>query len=199
MVAFLRNAATTGIVASMPEIFSLCDWIAALLFAGALAMTALTHKEHRAAIIMIWAATALFLVRWGVWAMMTDRPWYIRMTIGALTGGFLFAAIPAAIAWIKAQPTEAAEKDSPPAPDDKKDSLKSKMGNDNTIVGAPIPNQMGDGNTIVGPTDGNGNTLFNKGGTAIGKGACADSTSVAIGSGALAGKCEKSEKSDKPK
>jgi len=67
------------------------------------------------------------------------------------------------------------------------------MGDDNTVVNVPNPPEsMGNGNTIVGPTDSSGSTIYNKGGTAIGKGACADSTSVAIGAGALAGQCAQS-------
>lgn len=68
---------------------------------------------------------------------------------------------------------------------------KSKIGNDNTLVDVPIPMNMGDGNTIVNTHEANGNTLLTRGGTAIGKGACADPTSVAIGTGANAGACAK--------
>lgn len=61
-------------------------------------------------------------------------------------------------------------------------------GTNNTLVGSvsngPI---IGDGNTIVGATDANGNTVLNHGGTAIGRGATADSTSIAIGANARAG------------
>ncbi|HEX4077486.1 MAG TPA: Druantia anti-phage system protein DruA [Rhizomicrobium sp.] len=64
-----------------------------------------------------------------------------------------------------------------------------KIGNDNTTVGVPVPPSMGNGNTFVGPTDSNGTTMHNKGGIAIGNGACADSTSVAIGAHANAGQC----------
>ncbi|MGD0793325.1 MAG: hypothetical protein ABR920_16270 [Terriglobales bacterium] len=71
----------------------------------------------------------------------------------------------------------------------KKTSPRPQIGNDNTLVNVPIPPSMGDGNTFVGPTDANGNTIYNKGGTAIGKDACADSSSVAIGAGANAGSC----------
>jgi hypothetical protein len=46
---------------------------------------------------------------------------------------------------------------------------------------------MGNGNTIIGPTDSRGNTIINRGGTAIGNGATADPTSIAIGAGAHAG------------
>jgi len=64
----------------------------------------------------------------------------------------------------------------------------SSLGDNNTVVNAPVPLGMGSGNTIVGPTDSRG-TIFDKGGTAIGAGACADPSSVAIGAGANAGAC----------
>lgn len=70
-----------------------------------------------------------------------------------------------------------------------------RMGSDNTILNAPLPTNMGDGNTIVGATDASGNTTFNKGGTAIGRGACADSTSIAIGAGAGGGNCSRPDPS----
>ncbi len=61
------------------------------------------------------------------------------------------------------------------------------IGSDNTYVGeGPVP-AMGDGNTIYTLADANGSVLLNRGGTAIGAGARADSTSVAVGAGALGG------------
>lgn len=61
------------------------------------------------------------------------------------------------------------------------------IGSDNTYVGeGPVP-RMGDGNTIYTLADANGNVIVNRGGTAIGAGARADSTSVAVGAGALGG------------
>lgn len=80
-----------------------------------------------------------------------------------------------------------------PQPERKKKTLqhppltKPQIGSDNTLVNVPIPPSLGDGNTFIGPTDANGNTIYNKGGTAIGKDACADPTSIAIGAGANAG------------
>jgi hypothetical protein len=62
-----------------------------------------------------------------------------------------------------------------------------RIGNENTYVGAGPAPSMGDGNTIYTLTDPNGNVLINKGGTAIGAGAQADNTSVAIGARALSG------------
>lgn len=65
-------------------------------------------------------------------------------------------------------------------------------GSDNTFVGRVDPGvaarlARGSRNTIAGPTDDRRNTMF-VGGTAIGAGATADQSSVAIGSGAHAGR-----------
>ncbi len=61
-------------------------------------------------------------------------------------------------------------------------------GADNTIVGnVPIRSVTGSGNTVVGATDSHGNTILNRGGVAIGNGARADSTSIAIGAHAGSG------------
>ena len=60
-------------------------------------------------------------------------------------------------------------------------------GSNNTTVGRiPFSAINGNGNTFVGATDDRGNTII-RGGTAIGQGATADPTSVAIGAGAHAG------------
>jgi hypothetical protein len=84
----------------MADIFSAADWVAALLFAGALAMTALSDKELRAAKLFVWIAVVLCMARWGVWAVITDSAWPIRAVVGALMGGFVFAAVPSAFQWI---------------------------------------------------------------------------------------------------
>lgn len=60
------------------------------------------------------------------------------------------------------------------------------IGDDNTIVGNVPPRSMGSRNVIVGPTDDKGDIRLG-GGTAMGYGARADPTSVAVGSGAMAG------------
>jgi hypothetical protein len=62
------------------------------------------------------------------------------------------------------------------------------LGADATAVGnLPTGSRLGDGSTYVGATDANGNTILNRGGTAIGRGATADPTSIAIGANAHAG------------
>lgn len=82
------------------------------------------------------------------------------------------------------------DKASPDTPNGK----PPQIGDNNTIVNATIPESMGSGNTFVGATDPSGNTILNKGGTAIGAGARADETSIAIGAGALGGKREPEQK-----
>jgi hypothetical protein len=87
----------------------------------------------------------------------------------------------------------AKQRSAPPAPKSprRENGQRSSIGNDNTLVGVKPPLSLGSGNTIIGPTDVKGNTILNKGGTAIGKDACADSTGVAVGAGAQAGNCTK--------
>jgi hypothetical protein len=61
-------------------------------------------------------------------------------------------------------------------------------GSDNTAVGNVGDRSIaGDGNTIVGPTDSHGNVILNQGGTAIGNGAVAGPSRIAIGPHANAG------------
>lgn len=60
------------------------------------------------------------------------------------------------------------------------------LGSDNTTYGNVASPTSGSGNTFVGPTDAAGNTVI-RGGTAIGRNAHADPTSVAIGANAGAG------------
>ena len=90
--------------------------------------------------------------------------------------------------------TESKDSHTTKMPRREKATRQAPIGNDNTLVNVPIPKSMGSGNTFVGATDANGNTIINKGGAAIGKGACADPTSIAIGADAHAGKCPAAEK-----
>ena len=114
----------------MADFLYACDWIAALLFAGALAMTALTHKELGAAKLMIWCALALSIIRWTMWAFTTEQPWYYRVLIGAVIGGFLLAAIPASLKWIATREAEVIEPKAPIAqPRKSKTELKIEEAN----------------------------------------------------------------------
>lgn len=92
----------------MADFLYLLDWISGLLFAGALAMTALGSKELMAARLMVWAALIISVMRWSMWGLTTEQPWYVRAAIGAVIGGFLLAAIPAALRWVKAKEAEVA-------------------------------------------------------------------------------------------
>jgi hypothetical protein len=70
----------------------------------------------------------------------------------------------------------------------KASSVGVTLGTDATAVGnLPTGSSLGDGSTYVGATDANGNAILNRGGTAIGHGATADPTSIAIGANAHAG------------
>ena len=61
-----------------------------------------------------------------------------------------------------------------------------RVGDDSVVVG-PMPlGGVGNRSTVVGPVDGSTNTIFNRGGTAIGAGASAAPTGIAIGTGASA-------------
>ncbi|WP_020173628.1 hypothetical protein [Methyloferula stellata] len=92
----------------MADLFTAADWISALIFCAALAMTALSIKEIRLARLLIWIALLICTARWGAWAMITEANWMIRGVVGALMGGFILAAIPAAFHWIKSKDGEAA-------------------------------------------------------------------------------------------
>jgi len=87
----------------MADLLSALDWITALLFAGAIGMTALSQKEIRYARLVVWIATTLFLARWGAWAFMSDQSWIVKAIVGACVGAFVFGAIPPALNWIKSK------------------------------------------------------------------------------------------------
>jgi hypothetical protein len=73
--------------------------------------------------------------------------------------------------------------------DEARNQTAQNIGNNNTIVSAPVPQSMGNNNTIVGGTDQNRNSIINRGGTTIGSKACGDPTSVVIGAGARQAAC----------
>jgi hypothetical protein len=64
--------------------------------------------------------------------------------------------------------------------------LDNSVGDDNVVIGR-APRVLGSGNVIVNTGDAYGNVVI-PGGTAIGRGAWADETSVALGAGAGAGR-----------
>ena len=140
----------------------------------------------------------------------------MRYLLAFIIGGSIFALALATFSWVESnrrehlqnangshfQDSNAAtevKKANSPATEGTKMKTKPKaeqtssrgieLGTDNTIVWKELPtgSKLGNGNTIVGPTDPNGNTIINRGGTAIGTGAMADPTSIAIGAHAHAG------------
>ena len=111
-----------------------------------------------------------------VWAPMSQNHFWqyaIPGIIGAITGAILLIGI----TQIMHRTASAQSTQSP-----------CSAGANNTIVG-DAPCNLGDGNTIINQADANGNVILNRGGTAIGKDACADSSSIAVGAGANAGQC----------
>jgi hypothetical protein len=84
----------------MADLLSVLDWIAALLFAGAIGMIALTPDEIRVANILVWIAAISFGARWIMWAVITEYSWQIRAIVGAIVGAFLLGALPPALNWI---------------------------------------------------------------------------------------------------
>jgi len=85
----------------MSEIFTLLDWVGALLIAGALAMTALTHKEIPAVRNLLLIGAGLTVLRWLMWAFSTDTSWPLRSLAGALIGALLLGALPALWQWAR--------------------------------------------------------------------------------------------------
>jgi hypothetical protein len=84
----------------MADVLSVLDWIAALLFAGAIGLIALTPEEIKVASILVWIAAILFAVRWVMWALITECSWQIRIIVGAVVGAFLFGVLPPSLKWI---------------------------------------------------------------------------------------------------
>jgi hypothetical protein len=113
-----------------------------------------------------------------------NESWLIgaRYVVCAALGIIVFTAAPEVVRWAHggafAQLPAVSPTTTPP-----------QIGNDNTVVNQPVPPNMGNGNTFVGSTDSNGNAIYNGGGTAIGNGACAGPTGVAIGAHAAGGGC----------
>jgi hypothetical protein len=66
-------------------------------------------------------------------------------------------------------------------------NTESSMGSDNVFIGR-VPHRSGSGNVVIDATDAFGHTILNRGGTAVGRGATADESSIAIGAYAMAGR-----------
>ncbi len=85
----------------MADVFTLLDWVGALLLAGALAMVALTHKEMWVARLLLLSGSFLTIIRWAMWSFVTDARWPLRATVGAVLGALLLAAAPALWQWTR--------------------------------------------------------------------------------------------------
>lgn len=108
----------------MDAVLIAADWVSGLLFAGVIGMVAFGSQELSLARLLVILAAAIAAVRWTVWAFTTDSHWGYRLTVGAIIGGFLFTAIPAAVSWIDGRQSALAEterqkgadKKTPPGP-----------------------------------------------------------------------------------
>jgi len=84
----------------MADVLSVLDWIAALLFAGAIGLIALTPDEIKIARVLVWGAALIFSTRWVMWAIVTEQSWQIRAVVGAVCGAFLFSVVPPSLGWL---------------------------------------------------------------------------------------------------
>jgi hypothetical protein len=86
----------------MESLLYALDTVMVLLATGALGMAATPFEVRaKAARLMFLLAAGFLAIRWIMWTFETDSPWWIRAVIGAVVGGFLLAALPAAWIWTK--------------------------------------------------------------------------------------------------
>ena len=90
----------------MDSLYTAVDYICAILVTGVLGMITFSHKEHQAARLMLLVAGGLTIVRWTVWSINTESPWWIRGIIGGLLGATLLILMPALWNWSKAKITQ---------------------------------------------------------------------------------------------
>lgn len=76
----------------MGDLCTVVDWAAGIFLAGALTMIA--FEEQNAARAMLVAAASLTVVRWIMWSLITDSPWWLRGIIGAVIGAVLLTLVP---------------------------------------------------------------------------------------------------------
>lgn len=64
-------------------------------------MIAFSHKEHQAARLMLIAVAILTILRWVMWSITTESPWWVRGILGAAFGALLLILVPALWQWSK--------------------------------------------------------------------------------------------------
>jgi len=141
------------------------------------------------------ARIPVLLVVWGLIGLFGWRVWpYKPITANAsvLPNSVSPPPLPAPVAPVTSQKPSAPQATPQGSQQHRKSaqtpsSLGSVEGNNNTFYGNTGKRTVkGSGNTFVGPTDSHGNIRIS-GGTAVGNGASADSSGIAIGSNAHAG------------
>jgi hypothetical protein len=164
-------------------------WTFASVIAAACFGRAILMKENIAAAFIWYAVGAAFLLGAAFLWISLEPAMLIQHRIVVAVIGAIFGILGSLAIAEQINPTPPVAR--PPAPSVGPPAAppSAVMENNNTVIGTP-PAQMGSGNTIVNSPDPQGNVIINRGGTAVGAGACADSSSVAIGAGANAGGCQ---------
>ena len=79
----------------MDSLFTALDWISGIFVAAIFAMIVLSPSEREAVRWMIGITCAVIILRFTMWAFVTDSTWWIRGLIGALIGALLLVGVPA--------------------------------------------------------------------------------------------------------
>lgn len=112
------------------------------------------------------------------------------LAIAAIVGFIALVGPSASLRWVtnktKAQAT-AGGSSNMSNPNQDTPNRQPRVGDESVVVGPVPPGGVGNRSTIIGPVDGSTNVILNRGGIAIGADASADSTGIAIGTGANAG------------
>jgi hypothetical protein len=85
----------------MEDAFIAFDTIAAFLLAASLAMVVFTHRELRVARLLLALCALVISVRWTMWAMTIEHPWWVRAVAGAILGAAILGGLPALWKWSK--------------------------------------------------------------------------------------------------
>ena len=123
----------------MDSVFVALDAVFAVLLAGAFAMITFTHREIKAARIILIIASAVLVSRWLMWGFVTNSPWWARGIAGALIGALIVGGLPAVWRWSKERaPVAAATSAARPAQPTKpwKHTLEELYGSDFPDLGS---------------------------------------------------------------
>lgn len=91
----------------MEDAFIAFDTIGAFLLAGGLAMVVFSHRELRVARLLLTLCALVISVRWVMWAMVIQHPWWVRAVAGGVLGAAILGGLPAIWQWSR-------DRESPP-------------------------------------------------------------------------------------